>query len=270
MQYSPIRISKLDWDVREFVYGASRRSLCQEEEGERALRYLLEGRGLDVETLAQFRLGFVPEKFGFIPKSNKMMFKAKSLEGRIIIPMFDVYGDLIALSARPLGQCEEQRYWNESFPKGEHLYGLNVAKYAIAKLDYAVVVEGQFDVMKMFSHGIENAVGMCGGAFTPIHALLLRRWTKNIIFVMDADEGGNKHTESIREMLKIFTDREAGGRGKRRKRFRLRQKINYAFVTLPGGYDPDDYLSEFGGASMRDMIRSHAEQEGVSLKRRRR
>lgn len=256
MRYWPIKLSRLDWRDREFIYGASRISLGQEAVGEEARQYLYGQRGLDIETVARFRLGYVPFQVGNGP--------ARQFAGRIVFPIFDPYDNLIALSVRPVrdGVVTEQKYWNESFSKGENLYGLNVAKYQIATWDFAVVVEGQFDVLKMHSHGLTNTVGILGGAFTPIHANILKRWTNNLVFVMDGDTAGSNHAEAAEKVMAIYGELQSG------KSLLRTSRLQGAFVVLEQGADPASFLAQRGGRVMRKLINDALSDKNMRVSRK--
>lgn len=244
MEYGAIRISRLDWKEREFVYGASRISLCQERAGKEGRDYLFCKRGLDVESVAKFRLGYVPfslDPYSVKPEYRKSVF---AFRGRIVFPIFDMYDNLLALSVRPVRDdaVVEQKYWNEAFAKGEHLFGLSLAKYAIARSGVAIVVEGQFDVIKMHSHGLTNTVGVLGGAFTYVHAMLLYRWANQIVFVMDGDKAGLKHEELAEQTMQMYSQGSQ------------RSLCPYTFVRLEEGSDPAVFLSKNGGRAMKKKI----------------
>jgi len=146
-----------------------------------------------------------------------------------------------------------------SFPKGEHLYGLNWAKYAIVKYGFAIIVEGQMDVAMMHDYGLTNTVGILGGAFTPIHANLLMRYTQNFIFVMDGDQGGRNHAEAAKELLNIYKEIASG------KRLARKSRVQYGFVTLPEGSDPDSYLRRYGSKAMRKEVEDAMVTNGMRV-----
>src|SRR3990172_2299776 len=138
MGYRQIRFASLTSEERNLVYGASQMSLCRDQ-GMEARRWLIEQRSLDVETISDFRLGYVP------------MSVDHAFAGRIVIPIFDSYGKLIALSVSPATNNKEvleeyKKYWNESYDKGWNLFGLARARLPIVRMGFAILVEGQFDV----------------------------------------------------------------------------------------------------------------------------
>lgn len=236
--YRYIKFAKLDPDERLMVYGNSRVSLSKPE-GVPGRRFLIEERHLDVETIANFKMGFVPFTVDH------------PFRGRIVMPIFDAYSKLLALSVRPATKDEAildefGKYWNESYEKGRHLYGLNVAKSSIIQLGFAILVEGQMDVSSMHSYGLTNTVGVLGGAFTPFQAMLLKRWTNNVVTLFDGDGAGKNHTTRCLDVLSHFKVKTwAPGK----KAF-----LKACSATLPSDKDPNSFLIRYGSYQMRKLI----------------
>jgi DNA primase len=160
--------------------------------------------------LDKFQIGFIPntktilnclkEKWD-IKESLDILLKTKILfnkndkyssflSGRIIFPIFDVYGRIIALSGRTLTD-QKPKYFNTVFSKRRHLYGLNLAAQSILELNYVVIVEGYMDVISAHRIGITNVVAVMGTALSNDHTFLLSRYTKNAFLLLDNDEAGN-------------------------------------------------------------------------------
>jgi len=281
-----VPFSKLEPEERQTFYGSSRIGLSQREDCDAGRRYLRK-RGLDYQTIAKFRLGYIPFSL------------RHPLCGRIVMPFFNNYSKLIALSFRPIFDIivttdkkfftaieltkdddnyifrdekddlrsvkitnvanimnPKPKYWNESYPKAEHLYGLDLAMYSIVKDGFAVVCEGQFDVMSMHSYGITNTVGINGGALSPIHVMLLKRWTDQIVLLLDGDESGKKASERAREVLDIW-------------KFQNKTSLFESAVThLPREFDPDDYLKRYGSYIMRKHISASMVDSGLKIPER--
>jgi len=243
-RYIRIPRARLSPEERLQVFASSQASLHLPE-GDVGRKYLVGDRGLDMETIASFRLGYVP------------LHADHCFAGRIVMPVFDLCGNLIALSVRPATTNKEidreyGKYWNESYDKGRHLYGMDIAKFWIARLGFAIVVEGQMDTMAMHSWGMGNAVGILGGGFTPFHAMQLKRWTRNIVLLFDGDKAGIDHARRCEEILAYFEWKMLHARNKF-------SGIRHVKASLPGGTDPSSFLQNHGGGRMRTLIASAME-----------
>lgn len=254
MGYRQIRIksSLLSEEDRWRIYCSTQKWLCGAE-GDSARRWLVEKRGLDVQTISDFRLGFMPEHIDH------------HFSGRVVMPVFDSASKLIALSVRPPTNDkaildEYSKYWNEHYEKGWNLYGLNLAKLSIVQRRFVILVEGQFDVMVMHSYGFTNTVGVLGGAFTPMQAELLKKWTSQIILMFDGDKAGWKHAERCMETLSYYGwvpfqrfDKKSAGV------FRTGQ------AKLRDDFDPADYLNRYGAYPMRQVINDAMKSANMNI-----
>lgn len=123
---------------------------------------------------------------------------------RITFPLSDSNGDIIAFSGRALAPNAVPKYLNSPdtvlFTKSEVLYGLDKAKEKIRKLNYAVLVEGQIDLVLSHQVGVENTVASSGTAFTQGHLERLRRLSRRIILGFDGDLAGEKAGEKATEL----------------------------------------------------------------------
>lgn len=245
MSYNPIRISSLAPVEREFIYGASRLSLFQPE-GFKGRRYLMEERGLDVGTISDFRVGYVPESVSHV------------FSGRVVMPIFDHYGRLIALSVRGTTDDCEPKYWNESYPKGENVFGLYNALRHVWEEGYIILVEGQFDVMSMCGAGFKNTGGVLGGAFTPMQAQILRRYVRQVVFLFDGDAAGREHSERAETVLEAYNTVSRAFANK---------AIKHCCVSLPDGTDPDSFVMERGSIEMRKIIESALFSAGMKKRK---
>ncbi|MEK7497403.1 MAG: DNA primase [Patescibacteria group bacterium] len=186
--------------------------------GKEALSYLMEERGLKMDTIKTFGIGFAPDKddalFSFL--SGKKKINPKELEisglavgargkhfdrfkGRIIFPIADARGNTIALAGRILPKYEREgigKYINSPetpiYHKGSTLYGLDITKKEIKKEGVAVVVEGEVDLISSYQNGVKNVVAIKGSALTPDQIRLLSRITNNIILCLDSDFAGEE------------------------------------------------------------------------------
>lgn len=123
---------------------------------------------------------------------------------RIIFPLPDPNGRIIAFSGRALSKETEPKYLNSPdtvlFTKSEVLYGLDKAKDEIRKKDYTILVEGQIDLVLSHQIGVSNTVASSGTAFTPAHLERLKRFSSRIIIAFDGDSAGEKAGEKASEL----------------------------------------------------------------------
>ncbi len=184
--------------------------------GKAALNYLTVERGLDLETIKLFQIGFSPDVPGVIGKFlvDKKKFSLKELEasgvgiirgasifdkfgGRIIFPLFDHRGNIAGFAGRilPSAKTEMGKYINSPetpiYHKSRLLFGLNFAKEEIKRLGEAVIVEGELDMISSYHHGIKNVVAIKGSALTEEQVRLLSRFTNKIVLALDSDFAGD-------------------------------------------------------------------------------
>ena len=164
------------------------------------------------------------------------------LRGRLISPIYDVYGDLVAVSTRSLFKQKGDvgYFWHERFDKGSYLYALNWAKDSILKYKKVIIVEGEFDVASMHDFGFTMTVGVCGSTFTLSQASLLARYCKEVYLMFDNDPSGNS---GIRRVMKLCKDYYFESYG-----------IKYIPIHLPIGKDPDKVLKNDGAKGIRDIL----------------
>ncbi|HSX48741.1 MAG TPA: toprim domain-containing protein, partial [Candidatus Saccharimonadales bacterium] len=184
--------------------------------GKIALNYLKEERKINDDSIKTFNIGFAPRNKNafsdFLTKKKKMkvkdiekagiIFVSKGghiydrFEGRIIFPISDHRGNVVALAGRllPPGKPNVGKYINSPqtpiYNKSASLYGLNVTKDFIKKSGFAVVVEGELDLVSSFQVGVKNIVAIKGSAFTEDQGRLLGRYTKEIVLALDSDFAG--------------------------------------------------------------------------------
>lgn len=190
--------------------------LLSEKVGKGALEYL-KTRKLSPKTINDFQLGFAPESFDFLLNFLKSKgFSESDVEqagllvrrqsggfydrfrGRIMFPIFDVMGNVVGFSGRILEDKEDKKdipkYINSSdspiFHKSKILYGLDRAKVQIKKYQFAVLVEGQMDVILSHQAGVKVAVATSGTAVTEEHLRILSRYAPKVIFAFDTDSAG--------------------------------------------------------------------------------
>lgn len=183
-----------------------------------ALTYLLKDRGLKLETIKTFQLGYAPDVPEAIKKFlvDKKKYKTQELEkagitvfakgktfdrfgGRIIFPLFDHRGNVVGFAGRilPFDRRikEAAKYINSPetpiYHKSRVLYGLNLTKEEIKKQNRAIIVEGELDLISSYQAGIKNIVAIKGSALTDEQIRLLGRFTKVATLALDSDFAGD-------------------------------------------------------------------------------
>jgi DNA primase len=227
--------------------------------GREALGYLRR-RGLDDVTIARFRLGFSPQ--GNALKSNlikegyteSMLLEAGLLgrseergetydyfRGRVMFPIADARGRVVAFGARILGEGSP-KYLNsrdsEIFHKGKMLYGLAHARRGAAERGELVVVEGYMDVIAMHKAGFNIAVAPLGTALTEAQLGELWRHVDEPILCFDGDAAGKR----------------AAARAAERALPLLKPGKSLRLVELPAGEDPDTLIQNVGAEAMRAYL----------------
>lgn len=207
--------------IREFNLGYSM-------EGWEYLKGFLKGRNVPLELV---------EKAGLIiPRSSGGFYDR--FRGRLIFPIEDIGGDIVAFGGRIIGDGEPKYLNSPESPiyiKGKTLYGLNKTKNDIRKKDCAILVEGYFDLLSLRSFGISNVVATLGTAVTKEQIGLIRRYTRNLVVMFDPDEGGRS---ALERSLKLF----------------LEGNLSTKIVVLPDGYDPDEYIRKFGVGALEKAV----------------
>jgi len=185
--------------------------LTKHPSGERARAYLKK-RGVSPNSIKDFKLGFAGGQRNFLfrflakkefsaPDVGLAGLTSATSEGvvdrfrnRIIFPICDAQGRVIAFSGRALG-ADEPKYLNSPetplFHKSRALYGINLAKMAIKKEKGAVLVEGNLDVISSHQAGVTNTVAPLGTAVTADQIEILKRFAENLLFAFDTDLAGD-------------------------------------------------------------------------------
>jgi DNA primase len=222
------------------------RVLWESETGAPVREYLA-GRGLGEEVAHEFRLG-LSRGAGLVAKAREQGFSLDELRAaglanqrgndyfpfRLMFPLADARGRVIGFQARRLRDDDPLRgkYVNtpesELFKKGAVLYGLHLARPAIAKQDRAIVVEGNTDVIALRQAGVEPVVAAMGTAVTEQQVWELGRLTKRLFLCFDADAAGQEATLRGMEIA-------------------VQQGFDVRVVTLPKGEDPADAPDSFTG-----------------------
>ena len=241
----------------------------------------LTNRGITKEIIEKYKLGIAPKAYAMFYKkfrhdfSEDIMEKAgliiKTKEGeyidrfrnRVIIPIQDEMGDVVAFGARAVEEGQMPKYLNSSdsliYNKSKLLYGLYTAKDTIKAEDSVVLMEGYFDVISAQAHGIKNAVASCGTSLTPDHVKLLSRYTpsRRIYLSFDTDLAGQKATKRNAELIKeAFSG--LGNIKQFDESYISSANDKYAceirVICPPEGKDPDEFIRSVGAESYREYM----------------
>ena len=225
-------------------------------EGKAGLDYL-RNRGLSLETIKRFGLGFAEDDYhklhlymrglGFsdfeladgallAQNNNKVYDKFRN---RVMFPIVDLRGNIVAFGGRTLSEDKKTpKYLNSDetmvFKKRGMLFALNYAKNS--KADYFILCEGYMDVISMHQAGFDSAVASLGTSFTSEQANLISRMgKKEVILSYDSDEAGQK---AASRGINLFA--EAG--------------VNARVLKMEGAKDPDEFIKKFGADAFRSLI----------------
>ncbi len=160
--------------------------------------------------------------------------------GRLMFPICNEQGRVIGFSGRVLsGDEKTAKYVNSPetpiFTKSKVFFGLDKSKRAILDAGYAIVCEGQLDLIACFMAGIQNVVAPQGTAFTDQHARILKRYVDEVVLCFDSDEAGqNAAVRSLDHLL-------ASG-------------LAIRVAHVPSPHDPDSFIKANGGAAFSKLI----------------
>ena len=233
--------------------------LLNEAAGQAAREYLA-ARGVPAEAVRLFRLGAAPlawddtvnwarsrgfdlelvEQAGLIVRREDRSGYYDRFRGRLIFPICDEQGRVIAFSGRLLEpEAQAAKYINSPdtplFSKGRVFYGLDKAKRALLDAGFAVICEGQLDLIACHLAGVQNVVAPLGTAFTADHARLLRRYVQEAVLCFDSDEAGQK--AMVRALEPLL---EAG--------------LVVRVATVPAPDDPDSFIRSQGAEAFRALV----------------
>ena len=251
-------ISERVFEANEVAQATYEKGLRAEGADAEAARQYLKGRGLTGEQVKKLGIGFVPDRWDTVANALRakkirgetgaeagLLAERQSgghydrLRGRVVFPILDVRGRILAFGGRALGADQEPKYLNtpESpvFKKREAFYGFPTANEAIRRTGRAIICEGYFDRIALYRAEMAEALATCGTALTKEHAKQLRRRTREVVLLFDGDKAGQKAVERALEVL-------------------LPESLRVRSVSLPDGQDPDDYLAAHGAEALRAVV----------------
>jgi len=223
-------------------------------------------RGLTKAILTRFGVGYAPDSWNaLVDAMHKKGYTDQELidadlvgqkngriydrfRNRLMFPIIDVRGNVIGFGGRVLDDSKP-KYLNTSetliFNKRKNLFGLNFAKKT--KLGYMILVEGNVDVITLHQYGFDNAVASLGTSLTDDHAVLLSRYTDQIVLTYDSDEAGQKAAQRAIPMLE-------------------KVGIGVKVLQMQGAKDPDEFLHKFGPEKFRLLVEDSSNRVEYQLK----
>lgn len=246
-----MRILAANKDAARFFF-----SSLNSDAGRNARAYW-RGRGLSDDTIRRFGLGYAPDSFqatrdhlkhlgyteeellaaGLIKRSEKGS-TFDFFRGRVMIPIFDLRGNVIAFSGRKLDPEQPGgKYVNSpetmAYKKSRTLFALNFAKKS-AERRY-LLCEGNLDAISMHQAGFPTAVAGCGTALTAEQVKLLSEYADEVVLCYDSDEAGQKATKRAIELLSA-------------------SPLKVSVLKLPDAKDPDEFIKKFGADRFKKLL----------------
>ena len=240
------------------------RYLWESKEAGRAREYLL-GRGLQEETLREFRVGYAPSAWdklmlasrrggfsnreiydaGLVQRSQQTGQLYDRFRKRIMFPLADLRGRVLGFGARAVSSEQKPKYLNTSdnelYHKGRYLYGAHLAREPAARAreghGEVIVCEGYTDTIALHQAGMRNAVGLMGTALTAEQVGELARMSKTVLLALDSDAAGQ---EAMMRAASVAA----------------RRRLELRVVALPEGRDPAELIAADGAEAMRSAVDS--------------
>ncbi|HEX7471415.1 MAG TPA: DNA primase [Verrucomicrobiae bacterium] len=236
-------------------------TLANDAAGQIARDYLAK-RGVSAEAVKLFRIGYAPdlwddtvnwakskshelpivEQAGLIIRKEGGENYYDRFRGRLMFPICDEQGRVIGFSGRVLsGDEKTAKYVNSPetpiFTKSKVFFGLDKSKRAVLDAGYAIICEGQLDLIACFMAGVQNIVAPQGTAFTADHARIIKRYVDEVVLCFDSDEAGqNAAVRSLDHLL------ESG--------------VAVRVAVVPAPHDPDSFIKANGGEAFRKLVES--------------
>ncbi|MBO5022943.1 MAG: DNA primase [Clostridia bacterium] len=214
-------------------------------------------RRLSASAVKRFGLGFAPKSFDALRKHmHSLGYRDDELReaflcgksertgnyfdyfrGRLIFPIIDNFGNVIAFGGRATDDESKPKYLNTSdtpvFKKSRNLFALNFARSACE--EYLILCEGYMDVIAVNIAGFPNAVATLGTALTSEQARIMAKYTKKVVIAYDSDDAGQA---AAKRAIPLLT--EAG--------------LEVSVLKMHDAKDPDEYIKKFGAAKFRELI----------------
>lgn len=267
------RVKDILKEAAKFYY----KSFNDPEIGKPARDYAAK-RGLSKQTLDNFGIGYSPisrdslysllktkgykdEELlhsGLFAPSSKTGKPYDLFRGRLMFPIFDTFGTIIAFGGRALGD-EKPKYINSPdslvYNKQNHLYAMNFARKEQTK--QLIVVEGYMDAIAMHAAGFKNTVAALGTSFTDSQLKLCSRYCEEVVFFFDADNAGQKAALRAIKMMMEYLKKLTG------------INIRIRIAKVPDGKDPDEFIRVNGADKFKEVVRNALYVEDYLLERAR-
>ncbi len=214
-------------------------------------------RGIETKTLRKFGVGYADGEWGSLLKhfeehniSHEKLLevglisetngkKFDKFRDRVMFPIINTGGKVIGFGGRSLGD-NEPKYLNSQeslvFRKKNNLYGLNLTRTDIGRLNYGILVEGYMDVISLYQHGIANVGASLGTALTENQAHLLKRYTDNVVIAYDSDNAGILAAIRASEIL-------------------YKEGLKSRVLNVTSGKDPDDFVKTKGKEAFLKLVK---------------
>jgi len=234
-------------------------ALANEAAGQIARDYLAK-RGASAEAIKLFRLGYAPdvwddtvnwakskghelalvEKAGLILRKEGTENHYDRFRGRLMFPICDEQGRVIGFSGRVLsGDEKTAKYVNSPetpiFTKSRVFFGLDKSKRALLDSGFAIVCEGQLDLISCYMAGVQNVVAPQGTALTADHSRILKRYVDEVVLCFDSDAAGQD--AAVRSLDSL-----------------LASGLAIRVAVIPAQHDPDSFIKASGGPAFQQLI----------------
>ena len=237
-----------------------RECLFDPQIGKEGMAYLTEKRGLSIPIIRRFGLGFAPNDYsalvnilkreGYsyeemkeaflcgISQKNGKTYTFDYFRNRIMFPVIDTTGNVVAFSGRDVGGDSKAKYLNSSdtpgFQKRRNLFALNFAKNHCEQ--ELILCEGNMDVVALHAAGFENAVASLGTALTDEQARIMAKYTQRVVIAYDSDAAGRRATNRA---MDIFA----------------KVGLEVRVLHMNGAKDPDEFIKNHGAEAFARLLR---------------
>jgi len=229
--------------------------MLKDKQGLKARDYL-EKRGVIPSTITRLGIGYSPNWTGLVTYLKNKGFKTSDIlesgvcgerDGklfdematRVVFPVIDHRGKVVGFSGRALQDGAYAKYKNTKqtplFNKSSNIYCINFLRKARLNKNYAILVEGQMDVVALNQAGFDNAIATMGTAFNKNHVATLSRFVDGVVVCFDGDSAGQKATGKSLEPL-------------------MAEGLDIRILELPEKLDPDEYIKKYGAEKYQNLI----------------